>query len=274
MSARGAARAAAKAAITSCAAAFDAIRQPAAGITILIYHRVGAGRGGEMDLAPAEFERQLDHLIETTRVISLDEAAVELASTSTSTWPAVVLTFDDGSADWIDVVAPMLAARGLPATWYVATSFIESGALPDGMPAASWSGLTDAAASGEITIGSHTHRHLLLDRLDRTSVGDELDRSIDLITMHTGRRPRHFAYPKAVRPSTSADAQVRRRFDTAVLAGTRANLVGADLHTLNRSPIQASDDLRSFDRKVAGGMHLEDAARTAANRVRYRGRVD
>lgn len=122
-----------------------------------------------------------------------------------------------------------------------------------------------------MTIGSHTHRHLLLDRLPTQEIDDELDRSIELIRDHLDIDPRHFAYPKAVAGSPTADAAVRRRFRTAVLAGTRANPPLTDLHRLRRSPVQASDSARWFRRKAVGGMHLEDDLRQLANRVRYRG---
>ena len=71
--------------------------------------------------------------------------------------------------------------------------------------------------------------------------------------------------------SAPAEAAVRARFRTAVLGGTRTNLPGSDLHRLWRSPVQRSDGMRWFRRKVAGGMRLEDDLRRGANRLRYRG---
>lgn len=263
----------AKTALKSFAATLDLLRPPPSGITLLIYHRVGAALGGEMTLDPETFRAQLEHLHEHHRVIPLAQAAAEL-SAGRAVEAAVVLTFDDGSADWIDTVLPLLAEHDTPATWYVTSGFVEAGELPDGTSAASWAGLRDAASTGLVTIGAHTHRHMLLDRLAVAEIGDELDRSNDLIAAGVGTAPRHFAYPKAVPPSADADAAVRARYGTAVLAGTRPNRAGADLHQLARSPIQASDGMRWFAAKARGGLGAEDRMRTIANRLRYRGRVD
>ncbi len=83
-------------------------------------------------------------------------------------------------------------------------------------------------------------------------------------------RAAHFAYPKAVMGSAAADAAVRKRFDSAAVAGTRVNPYGAtDPYRLARSPIQVSDGMRWFRRKVAGGMRFEDDVRRIVNRRRY-----
>jgi hypothetical protein len=112
----------------------------------------------------------------------------------------------------------------------------------------------------------------LLDRSDGATAADELDRSIDLIGEHLGLRPDHFAYPKALPGNREAADEVARRFRSAALAGTRPNRLGeTDPLRLARSPIQRSDGMRWFERKVDGGMMLEDAMRRAANRVRYVG---
>jgi len=265
--------AAARSSLKAVAAVADRIVAPKAGITILIYHRVGHGAGGQMDLDPSVFADQLDHLAATSRVLSLDAAIAELAAPG-PLQPGVVLTFDDGTDDWTAQVAPALAARGMPATFYVATAFVDDGAeFPlEGRPI-SWDGLRELRDSGIATIGSHTHTHQLLDRLPAAALADELDRSIDRLTEELQIPVEHFCYPKAVPPSPAADDAVRARFRSATLSGTRANTAGADPYLLARSPIQASDSARWFAAKVAGGLGLEDRLRARLNTVRYRNRT-
>jgi hypothetical protein len=85
-------------------------------------------------------------------------------------------------------------------------------------------------------------------------------------------RAAHFAYPKAIMGCAKADAEVRARFDSAAVAGTRANPYGrTNPYRLARSPIQVSDGMRWFRHKVAGGMAFEDTLRRAINRRRYAG---
>ena len=66
---------------------------------------------------------------------------------------------------------------------------------------------------------------------------------------------------------------MRSRFRSAALAGTRPNPYGdTDPWRLARSPIQLSDGMRWFERKIDGGMAFEDDIRRVANRRRYAGK--
>lgn len=258
-------------ALKSASRLHDVASTPLRGIAVLIYHRVGATGGGQMNLTPAEFERQVEWLTATQRVIDLDTAVNEITGPG-PTRPGVVLTFDDGTADWIDTVAPILVRHRAPATFYLTTGYPEGEhALPDGEPAISWAGVEELSSTGIATVGSHTHSHRLLDRLEPAAIDDELDRSIALIEDHLGHRPRHFAYPKALDPSPVAHRAVRSRFASASLAGTRVNRPGDDAHRLFRSPVQAADSFGDFRRKAAGGMGFEDTVRRRLNQLRYRG---
>jgi peptidoglycan/xylan/chitin deacetylase (PgdA/CDA1 family) len=182
----------------------------------------------------------------------------------------VAVTFDDGTADFVDEALPVLERHGVPATLYVATDFVDRGLpFPDEGVPVSWAALRDAHATGLVDLGSHTHTHALLDRLPAHEIAGELDRSVDLIEEHVGVRADHFAYPKAVAGSPAADVAVRERFASAALAGCRANRPGLDAWRLARSPLQKSDGLKYFSRKVKGGMGFEDSLRARLNRRRY-----
>lgn len=263
-----------RSAIKAGAAAVDLIRREPPGVTVLIYHRVGAGTGGQMDLPVDVFDAQMRWLAATQRLLTLDQALTELARSPGPglSSPGVVLTFDDGTADWVDHALPVLERYAVPATFYVATQFVdEQLPLPgDGTPI-TWAGLAELASSELVTIGSHTHTHALLDRLPADQVASELDRSNELIGEHLGVTAEHFCYPKALAGSPAAEAAVRARYRSASLAGTRANHPGVDPHRLWRSPIQPADGTAWFRRKVLGGMRAEDDLRQRINRVRYRG---
>jgi peptidoglycan/xylan/chitin deacetylase (PgdA/CDA1 family) len=257
------------------ASAADAVRRPQ-GLVVLIYHRVGGHTPVSVDLPRPLFAEQLEALTAGWAPVTLDQAAGLLAEAAGPPGsPPVCLTFDDGTADFVDDALPELVAHGVPATLYVATEFVETGrAFPDDGRPASWAGLRDALSTGLVTIGSHTHTHRLLDRVEGPEAADELDRSIGLIEDRLGVACSHFAYPKALAGSPSAEQEVRRRFSTAALGGTRPNPYGrTDPHRIRRSPIQVSDGMRWFRRKAAGGMALEDHLRTLRNRRRYAGKV-
>ncbi len=246
---------------------------PTNGLVVLAYHRVGGDGTTQMDQPLDRFRDQMAHLSDTARVLSLDEALNELTSDASEQVPGVVLTFDDGTADFADHVVEVLDDFDLPATVYVATEPVLSGERwPDGAAPLSPAALTEVASHRLVTIGGHTHSHLLLDREPPSIVAVDLDRSIEVLAEMTGKRPQHFAYPKALAPSVANDSLVRERFASAALAGTRPNRVGrTDPHRLARSPIQRSDSPRDVSNKFAGGMRLEDDVRRLVQRVTYRG---
>ena len=258
--------------VKGVAAAADVVRRPAPGLVVLIYHRVGGGTTAEIDLPVPAFDTQMAWLAEHRRPVTLDEGLDLVADDQPGHGPPpIVVTFDDGTADFVDHALPVLDRHRIPATLYVATDFVErQRRFPPDAPAVTWAGLAEALTSGWVTVGSHTHTHALLDRLPEVEVADELDRSVELIGERLGVRAEHFAYPKAVPGSPAAEDALRRRFRSAALAGTRVNPYGAtDPHRLARSPVQVSDGATWFHRKAAGGMALEDTLRDVINRRRY-----
>ncbi len=257
-------------------AAVDAVLPPAPGITVLIYHRVGGGSDSAVDLDAEAFDQQLEHLAAHHDVITLDTALERLAAPGSAPGAgarSVVITFDDGTADFTDISVPALVRHGVPATLYAATRFIDDGAkFPWGAPPTSWAALRDAVSTGFVTVGSHTHSHWLLDRQAPADIEADLDRSIQLIGEQLGTTPAHFAYPKALPGAAMSEIAVRRRFRSAALAGSRVNRAGAtDPFRLGRTPVQRGDGFRWFTAKADGGLRLEGELRAVMARVRYRG---
>ena len=257
--------------LKATAAAADVLRPPATGLVVLIYHRVGRRAPIEIDLPLATFTDQIAFLAAHATVTTLSDALARLADPDAPREPLVAVTFDDGTADFADLAVPVLVEHGVPVTVYVATEFLETGRpFPNGGTPLSWGALRDAVTTGLVDVGSHTHRHALLDRLPLEQIDDELGRSIEIIGERIGVPAVHFAYPKAVPGSHAAEIAVRARFRSAALAGTRVNRYGAtDPYHIARSPIQTSDGMRWFRAKVHGGMTFEDSLRRAINRRRY-----
>lgn len=261
----------ARSSLKPVAALADRVARPPRGLTVLIYHRVGAASGGEVDLDVDRFRDQMQELATSGRAVSLDHGLAYLAGNDIGITEPVAVTFDDGTPDVFEHALPILDDLAIPMTLYLATRYLDEG-MPfwdDADPVLSWPTVRDALSSPTLTIGSHTHSHALLDRLEPHLIDDELDQSIRSIEDNLGVTPAHFAYPKALPPNEAAAVAVRARFSSAALAGTRANPVGADPFALARSPIQRSDGMRWFRHKLDGGLGLEDRVRGRINRRRY-----
>ena len=260
--------------IKAAAATADYARPPRSGVTVLIYHRVGRRARVEMDLDAHIFERQISELAEGGRVVDIDRGLAYLdGSLPQPSYNPVVITFDDGTSDFAEIALPILVKYGVPALLYVSTEFLDSGReFPYAGTPLSWDAARDTTTTGLITLGSHTHTHALLDRVDASTARDELDRSIERLSEETGLAPKHFAYPKALLGTPAAAELVRERFVSASISGTKRNVfLESDPYQLARSPIQARDGMRWFRRKVDGGLRLEDDLRGRINRLRYRG---
>jgi peptidoglycan/xylan/chitin deacetylase (PgdA/CDA1 family) len=254
------------------AASADRLVPPPRGIVLLQYHRVGRHTPLEIDLPLDRFAEQMAMLADEHRATTLDHALELLVGNARPEHDPVVVTFDDGTADFADAAA-VLIRYGIPVVLYMATAFIENQAsFPhDGVPL-SWSALSDVVATGLVTVGSHTHTHALLDGADDAQSAYELDRSVGLIRERLGVEVRHFAYPKGVAGSPAAAAAVRQRFASAALADVGVNRYGrTDPYRLARTPIQHSDGMRWFTRKLHGGLALEGTMRRALNHRRYAG---
>jgi len=255
------------------ASAVDRIRRPHRGVVVLLYHRVGGRSGLAVDLPHDLFDAQMAFLSAERHVTTLEDALGTLVAAAPPERDPIVVTFDDGTADFVDTALPVLDRYRVPAVLYLATDFVERGVpFPGGGTPLSWGALEDALSTGLLTVGSHTHTHALFDRLSVADVESELEQSVGLIRQRLGVATQHFAYPKAVLGSPVAEVVVRRRFRSAALAGTRPNRYGrTDPYRLARSPIQVHDGMRWFHHKAAGGMRLEDHLRQLLNRRRYTG---
>ncbi len=260
-------------AVKVAAAAADVVVRPGPGVVVLSYHQVGAPGTGAVNLPISLFDEQMAYLasrVGAGRVVSLDHATAALDASAPSP-DLVAITFDDGTADFVEHAVPILVKHDLPATLYLATEFVEQGrSFWDDGTVLSWAALRDAQSTGLISIGSHTHGHILLDRVGATSAAADLDRSIGLIGEQLAVEARHFAYPKALAPTETIDAVVRARFVSAALAGGGTNRFGrTDLGRLARSPIVVADGLGWFARKARGGLRLEGALRARLDQRRY-----
>jgi peptidoglycan/xylan/chitin deacetylase (PgdA/CDA1 family) len=99
-------------------------------LLILAYHRVleSADPLRRGDILAADFARQMAVLSRFYNVLPLREAVQGLRN-GTLPARAVAITFDDGYADNYSIALPILMRFGLPATIFVATSFLDGGRM-------------------------------------------------------------------------------------------------------------------------------------------------
>ncbi|MCF2529763.1 polysaccharide deacetylase family protein [Yinghuangia soli] len=233
-------------------------QRPGPGATVLIYHRVGGGTRDELDMPTSEFATQLDAL-PGDAVVPLDTALDRLDAHDRT--PSVVLTFDDGFADVYENAWPLLRARALPFTLYLASGMVGgtmhwegSTGTSSGAPALTWDQLAEMHDSGLLTIGNHTRSHARPEALSE----DELDAASDEIDKNLGVRPDHFAYTWGI-PVPAMEHALRCRFRSAATGALGRNLPGTDPIRLNRVPVRRTDPADFFRAKLTGNLGPERA---------------
>ena len=125
-------RAASKAALARGGAAHLALATSRSLGVVLAYHNIVPDDHPVVGDAPlhlrlSDFRRQLDRLVDTHRVLSL--TALARSRWSDDGRPNAVITFDDAYRGSVVLGLRELAARGLPATVFVAPGLLEDRAL-------------------------------------------------------------------------------------------------------------------------------------------------
>lgn len=175
-------------------------------LSILMYHQVGyfkamrAHRANYCDAGRfAQQMRLLNHV--GCKVISLDEALSGLAGRQSLPPRAVLLTFDDAYAGFVEHALPVLIEHGFPAVVYAISGWVGQRmrwAAPDPkreQPALMTASQLRALHEARITVGSHGQSHRKLAELGPAEQMQELRDSRKALEDRLGRPVEHFCYP-------------------------------------------------------------------------------
>ncbi len=225
------------------------------GVRILMYHRVSDLPGDRLSVAPGEFARQMDYLVEGGRRVEALPAAFSEREGGRS---VLVLTFDDGYLDFYQTVFPVLKERNLPATVFIVTGFIDGTIAPERyrshpVPPAplSWAMLAEMERN-RITVGSHSVTHRELTALPAVAAGREIAESASIIEKRLGARPYWFSYPRGKHTVEIAARVKAAGYRGAVTVRPGLNRPPYDYFRLRRTEISRDDDLRDFRMKIEG----------------------
>ncbi len=174
-------------------------------IPILMYHSISdhaSLKFKQFAVSPQSFDEQMAYLHQhkyTPITVSQFTEAQARGGVGLPERP-IVLTFDDGFADFYTEALPILKRYNFAATLYVATGFVNETShwlQHEGeadRPMLSWEQLSEISASG-IECGGHTHSHPQLDTLSEAEARTEIVQSKALLESHLGQPVSSFAYP-------------------------------------------------------------------------------
>ncbi|MHA1569428.1 MAG: polysaccharide deacetylase family protein, partial [Alphaproteobacteria bacterium] len=170
------------------------------GINILMYHSI-SDAPGPTSIPPETFRGQMRALAECGyQTISLSAFADWHAGRSELPPRPVVITFDDGFADFADTAFPELRARGWTATVFLPTGKMggdEDWEGADRNPPRrlmNWRQVGELAGQG-IDFGGHSVTHADLTRLAPDRLESEIRSPMEQIERRIGHAPVSFAPP-------------------------------------------------------------------------------
>ncbi len=173
-------------------------------VPVLLYHSVSQDPPpwlAPFTVTPRAFTEQLTRIADSGRtVVPLHRLVAALRGGHPLPERPLVLTFDDGYADFYWTAAPALSERELPATLFVTTGAVhppggeaEGSLLPDA-PMLTWRQITTLDALG-VEIGGHSRTHPQLDTLPGRRLCEEIGGCKRELEDILGHPVSAFAYP-------------------------------------------------------------------------------
>lgn len=230
-------------------------------IPILMYHSISRSANPkfrQLAVPPESFAEQMDYLHQHSYTPINVTQLVRILSQGRQTLPKrpVVLTFDDGFADFFTDALPMLKRHGFTATLYVTTGFIGATSRwlkPEGETSSAmltWDQLSEISAEG-IECGAHTHFHPQLDTLPLPVARKEIALSKELLEQHLGKEVSSFAYPFGYF-TPAVQQQVKEiGFESACAVKFMINYETTDTFALARLMVSPDMSLQTFARLLS-----------------------
>lgn len=254
-------------------------------VPILLYHSVSGDPPAwirPLSVTPEVFSRHLELILATgATVLSVGEYASILGGRGSLPSRPIVITVDDGLADFREEALPALRRAGIPVTLFVTTGFLEG--LADGeeakRPSGPWldaSELADLRGDG-VEIGAHSHSHPYLDTLPAEEARAEIARSKEVLEDLLGAPVPSLAYPHGYHGPTVRRLAQECGFDSACAVKNALSSDSDDRFSLARLTVRSTTtdaELEAWlDGRGAPVATAREQARTRAWRVYRRGRA-
>lgn len=255
-------------------------------IKVLLYHRVQDQVQKEIAVTHRNFRWQMEYLLRKGyQVIPLEEALhlkPDGPPHSEKCQRYAVLTFDDGYQDFYTDVFPILQQYEFPAALYLVSGYVGTSKVfwwdqdlgkSDLMD---WKQVKQIAASGLITIGSHTTHHPDLDTIGQRELQRQLKRSQMTLEEQLKVPVRHFSYPRGI-VTDEARAVAKSLYDSAVsifdgydLSERVSDKRDDVIYQIKRLPVQRSDGRLLFAARLQGWLIGEEWFKNRMRRWRER----
>jgi peptidoglycan/xylan/chitin deacetylase (PgdA/CDA1 family) len=235
-------------------------------VPVLLYHAVTARPPPGLEqftVHPHRFAEHVRALRDSGRLgLTVSEFAACLRSRSQLPALPVLLTFDDGYADFLDA-AEWLAAAGLPSTLYVTTGQVGTAGMLTRRQLQS--------LGGAVEVGAHSRTHPRLDELSPGPLRDEVFGSKADLEDVLQRPARSFAYPHGDHDEAVRQTVVDAGFDSAAAVKNAFSYDRDDPFAIARITVTTGTTARRIGQLLQGrGVPLawsRERRRTQAHRA-------
>lgn len=228
-------------------------------IPIIMYHDIAPSRLSDLTISPDTLKRQLRALtwLDFTPITFADLDAIVSGRKKRPTNP-VIITFDDGYANFKQYAFPVLSKLHIPATVFLPTAYLgkkntwdrakKNIERQDIMSADDISEL----AAHRIEFGSHSATHVDVTTVKGPAREREINHSYELIKKLTGKPVMAFCYPYGHHDRSIRDfieAKSMYRF-AVVIQGPALPYTTSDRYLMPRVFVKRNDFLMRFLWKV------------------------
>lgn len=188
-----------------------------------------------------DFDKQMSHLVEK-KYKTIDMAKIRQLQASNSSIPKgyIMISFDDGYADFYTNAYPILQKYNIHGTVYIVSKFVgQSGYL-------TWDQIKEMQKSSLVSIGSHTLHHKYLTSLSTPEIQDEVANSKVELEQNLGASIPDFCYPYGNQNSLVVEAVQKAGYKTAVTTSNGNWKPGTDPFLIPRQRISGYTTFEVF----------------------------
>ena len=231
-------------------------------VPILLYHSVStecSARFRPWTVHPGLFQAHMEHLSRSGyHSLTLTHVQDGLRPGGHALPPRpVVITFDDGFADFHATALPVLEDHGLASTLYVPTRYLGGSAgwlvreREDDRPLLSRAQLLDVVQRG-VEVGAHSHTHPRLDELSAAASRAEIVRSKDVLEQELQRPVTTFAYPHGCFSRRVRDQVIEAGYTSSTAVRHAMSSTEDDVFALARIMVLADTTVGDLARLLTG----------------------
>ena len=231
-------------------------------VPILMYHSISRSATAKFRpfaVSPTAFAEQMVYLQAQgyTPITVTQYRDARITTKAKRPERPVVITFDDGFADFYTDALPALQQYGFTATLYVTTAFV--GATSRWLqkegeatrPMLTWQQLTEVVQAG-IECGGHTHTHPQLDTVSIAAAQHEIAHCKEVLEQHLSHEITSFAYPFGYYTAQVRQAVADAGYSSACTVKHAMSSDATDILALTRFMVAADTDMQTFARLLMG----------------------